>query len=307
VTLAPRNLLTLLLRGAVTLLRALPPRSVPALAWTGGTIWYLCDRRRRGRIRQNLKIAFGPTLAPAARRRLARDVFRHMARIPLEVIWFDRLATTPSQLERRCTFHGAWEPGRGGVLYTGHLGAWEMLIRAAPLRLGRLVTVVRRIRDPAIDAFVNRARGEVVAKHGAFPELVRVVREGAWVFLAGDQNAGAAGPFIPFLGLPASTHVSPALLALREGVPLVLAVAVRRPGSEMHFDLHLEAVAEPAAHEPTPEELHDLLTRLHARLEAWVREIPQQYNFLHRRWKDRPPGELPGPHLPSYDHHRPRI
>ena len=306
VTVAKRLMRALLVRAAVTVVRSLPPAAVPALAWLGGTAWYAYDGRRRRRVAENLKVAFGPDAGGSGRRRRARAVFCNMARVPIEVIWFDRLLASPRQFARRCTFHGPWTPGQGGVLFTGHLGAWETLIRAAPHRLGRLVTVVRRIPDPWIDSFVNRTRGEVVAKHGAYRTLTRAVQEGAWVFIAGDQNAGADGPFIPFLGLPASTHVSPALLALREGRPLALALALRRPGTAMHFDLVFEPIAHAAPHEPDEGEVRALLEQLSERLGAWVLRHPEEYNFLHRRWKDRPADEPPGPHLPVYDHHRPR-
>ena len=297
-------------KGVAAAVRALPPASLPVLAWLGGTGWYLLDRRRQRRIAENLRVAFGDALDEAARRRLARAVFRSMARVPLEVLWFERLLATPAQQAQRLRYHGTWpSPAPAGVAWGGHLGNWEVLVRAVQTRLGRMRSVARRIDNPGIQELVTRARGgrsEVIDKHGAYRDLVRTVRAGDWVGIVGDQNAGADGPFIPFFGLAASMHEAPARLALREGVPLVALAAVRRPGELLGFDVHAALLHPGGAPSREQAAVTALLGRMSAWLEAHVRENPAQYNFLHRRWKDRPPGEAAGPHLPAYDHHRPR-
>lgn len=300
-----------MIRLVVSLARSLPPGSIAPLSWIAGTGWWLVDARRRKRIAENLRVAFGPALDLPARRRLARSVFRNMARVPIEVLWFDRLLASPKQVERCCTFHGDWEQAGPdcGVLSGAHLGNWEVCIRAGRHRLGRFRTVVRPVGIPALDDLVTRIRGgpdSILEKHGAYRGLLRSLREGWWVGIASDQNAGAAGEFLPFFGLAASTHVAPAHLALREGAPVYFLAALRRPGSGFHFDVYLERLAHPAPRSATPEAVRALTTQISAHLEAWVRRRPAQYNFLHRRWKDRPPGEAAGPHLPQYDHHRPR-
>ncbi len=290
--------------------RSMPPRSLPSLAWLAGTVWYLLDARRRKRTAENLRVSFGDTLSVRARGQLAREVFRSMARVPLEVLWFERLLGSPRQLERRCTFHGTWPAARpAGVAWGGHIGNWELLVRAVQPRLGRMRSVARRIKDPAIQAIITGVRGgqsEVIDKHGAYRDLVRTIRDQAWVGIVGDQNAGTNGRFIPFFGLAASTYESPARLALREGVPLVLLAAIRRPGRELAFDIHAEVLREAGPRDRDLAAIEPLLGRMSAFLEGWARRHPEQYNFLHRRWKDRPPGEATGPHLPRYDHHRPR-
>lgn len=297
-------------RGLAATVRSLPPRSIPGLAWLGGSVWYLVDRRRRKRIAENLRVAFGEDPTGRSHRPLARAVFRSMARVPIEVLWFERLLASPRQVHARLTAHGAWPPARpAGVAWGGHLGNWEVLVRAVQGRLGRMRSVARRIDDPAIQDLVTRARGgrtEVIDKHGAYRDLVRTIRAGDWVGIVGDQNAGAQGPFIPFFGLEASMHEAPARLALREGVPLVALAAVRRPGATLAFDVHVEVLHAGGPPSRDPAAVTDLLTRMSRWLEGHVRAHPAQYNFLHRRWKDRPPGEAPGPHLPAYDHHRPR-
>jgi len=298
-----------LIRMVMTAAQALPPGSIGVLSLLAGRAWYLFDGRRRKRIAENLRIAFDDSLSDAERRALAKRVFTNMARIPIETLWFDRLLATPRQVERRCTFHGAWpDPdGPGGVLVAGHLGNWEVCIRACRHRFRRMRTVVRPVDIPAIDDLITRIRGgpeNVLEKHGAYSGLVRSLAEGYWCMIVSDQNAGAGGVFVPFFGLAASTHVSPALLARREGARLYFIACLRRPGPEIAYDVYLEPVPLPPEGGDEEAVLEALTAELSRRLEGWVRRSPDQYNFLHRRWKDRPPGEALGPHLPRYDHHR---
>lgn len=300
-----------MIRLVVSLARSLPPRSIGPLSWLAGTGWWIFDARRRKRISENLRVAFGAELDLPARRSLARLVFRNMARVPIEVLWFDRLLATPRQVERRCTFHGDWDSAGSqcGVLASAHLGNWEICIRAGRHRLGRFRTVVRPVGILALDDLVTRIRGgpeSILEKHGAYRGLLRSLRDHWWVAIASDQNAGTTGEFLPFFGLVASTHVTPAHLSLREGAPVYFLTALRRPGPEISFDVYLQFLAHPAPRSADPESVRALTGRISTHLEAWVRRAPEQYNFLHRRWKDRPPGEADGPHLPQYDHHRPR-
>jgi len=295
------------IRLAVALARGLPPRSMGPLSWIVGSLWYAVDVRRRRRIAENLRVALG--LRGRNARALARQVFRNMARVPIELIWFERLLATPRQVDRRCTFHGPWPgPEDGpGILFLGHLGSWEVTMLAARRRLGDLRAVARAIGNPAVEELFTRARGgrsQLVAKHGGYRDLVRALRDGAWVGIAGDQNAGRHGIFVPFFGLLASTWETPGRLALKINVPVALAVALRRPGPDLYFDLHFEDLPPFPPGACGPEAVRALNAALQKRLERWVRRAPQQYNFLHRRWKDRPPGEAPNTSLPQYDHHR---
>jgi KDO2-lipid IV(A) lauroyltransferase len=287
--------------------RAWPPRGIATVAWIAGTLWWAYDGRRRRRARENLRTAFGPEPDRRTLSRRTVRVFRNMVRVSIEVMWFDRLLASPAQVERRCTFSGPWRRGEPAcVMFTGHVGNWEAIPRAVRHRSGPIRPVVRRIPNPAVDAWANRMRGGsdgVIFKHGAYRDLVRSLRDGYHVLIVGDQNAGLRGLFVPFFGVPASTWETPARLALREGAPLDLVVVLRRPGPDIQFEVHRERLAHAAPPGRRPDAVHALTATAHARLEAWVRRAPEQYNFLHRRWKDRPPGEASGAPVPQYDHH----
>lgn len=291
--------------------RALPPRSIGPLAWIAGSLWYAVDGRRRRRCRANLTAAFGAS-SPHARGATIRRVFRNMARVPLEAICFPRVFASAEDVTRRCRFLGDWDAFRevapqGGVMWSGHLGNWELGAHALRLYPVPVSVVVRRFAQAGLERRMAASRGgdEAVIPHRtALGGIRRALRAKRWVGIVGDQNAGWNAMFVPFFGLPASTAGAPAWLAMEEQATIFFGAVVRRDGP-FAFDLHVKRLDTPAFDGDRRAAVTDVLTEYMAWLEARVREAPAQYNWLHRRWKSRPPGETPDPRLPSYDHHRP--
>lgn len=294
------------------LVRSLSARAAAGLASVGGSAWYLVDRRRRLRATENLRIAFGATLPPGERARLARGAFTSLLRVALEVLQQPRLLKCARDLDRRVWLHGDWRElhalsrpgGTGGVLVTGHVGNWELGARI--LRLYDVPTraVMRPIDNPLLDAHAVRARGgadSVIRKRGAVRDVLGTVRQGGWVALLADQNAGRGGVFVPFFGLRASTHPLPAVVALRLRLPLFAAACLRRPGVPFGFDIHVRRIdLGPPEDDVTDERVDAAMARVTAVLEGWVRAAPDQYNWVHRRWKSRPPDEAPSALWPAY-------
>lgn len=295
---------------AELLARSLPAQAIPNLADAAGTLWWLADGRRRERVRQNLRVAFGDGRPPAEVRRRTRAAFAAMLRVPLESFIQPRLLVSPRDLARRTRIHGDeallradWARGRGGLIVTGHLGNWELAGRLLSLHGLPARAVMRPVENPWIDARVRRARGgdaRVIGKRGAVHAVLETLRSGRWVALLADQNAGRGGVFVPFFGLPASTHPIPAVLALRLGLPLYVGAALRRPGRAFAFDVHLRRMDPGPGTEISDARVDALMAQVTATLEEWVRAAPEQYNWLHRRWKSRPPGEASNPGVPAY-------
>lgn len=304
-----------LLRLGETLVRSLPPAAAMRLGDACGTVWYLVDGRRRRRAGENLRVAFGEPPNPATRRRLVHATFRSMARVPFESLFMPRMLGSHRRFERRCRLLGDVDRmledcdlDRPGVLVTGHLGNWELTGHAIRLYPAPLAVVARPIENKYVNRHVLASRGGrriVIGRRGALPSILKALRNGTWVGFVADQNAGNQGEFVPFFGLAASTHGAPAWIACREGVALYVGVCLRRPGTLMQFDFHCRRLEHPGGIDATPDDIRELIARSMAQLEAWIRLDPAQYNWLHRRWKDRPKGEVRGPHLPRYDHHRP--
>jgi KDO2-lipid IV(A) lauroyltransferase len=286
-------------------LRSLPPAAALGLARALGLGWHLADRRRRRRAAENLRLALGPAASPSAERARLRAAFRAMALVPCEVVLAERLLRGGA-LRRRCRLLGDWaaleadrDAGRPALVVTGHLGNWEVGARAlAGVHPGTRV-VVRPLDVDRLEARATGLRGgarRVLAKRGAVGGALRAMREGDCVALVADQDAGRRGVFVPFFGVPASTSPAPAVLALRGGASLYLGACLRREG-RFAFDVHLERIPLPA---DGPREATALTRTLAEALERWVRRAPDQYNWLHRRWKTRPPDEAPTARVPSY-------
>lgn len=306
-TLAARALST-----AEALGLALPPRASLFLATVAGRVWWMLDGRRRVRARSNLAAVF-PQQDARTRERLVRNVFTSMARTPIESLFLPRLLGSRRQLDARASKEGDWEllladiaAGRGGVIVGAHLGAWETgtyVLRA----LGAQVSVVARPLDrAAVDAVATRRRGgsaAVIRHHGALAGMRKALGRGRWVALLADQNAGPQGHFVPFFGMPASTQALPLRIAQMEGVPVYVG-ATLRAGAPFRFRLFVKRLEIPL---PDPDRAHlDAAMRAyHTALEEWIGKAPDQYNWLHRRWRSRPPGEAPDLLLPRYDKHRP--
>lgn len=250
--------------------------------------------RRTGAI--NLRRAFGSSMSRADARRMTRRVLQHLTQSVAEGLWCLRpngaqAFVQSGRVQDECpdvTRRALTDP-RPKLLVTAHLGAWDLAILWARMAHGRGAVVQRVFDNRVLQAVLEWARaplGDTIAKHGAAGETLRRLRQGQSVAMIVDENAGARGCFVPFFGRLASTQRTPALLALQTGTPIVMAVMVRRPGGRY---LYRSAWFEPG--DPSASWTVDALTAaLAAQLEQWVRADPDQWRWIHWRWKARPDG-----------------
>jgi KDO2-lipid IV(A) lauroyltransferase len=291
--------------------RTLTGPAVARLAAIAGRVWFRLDARRRRRALENLRVAF-PGLREEDRADLARRAMGQLIQVPLEVLTSSRFLPDMRALERQVVPHGDYEQfrqdvarGAGGLIVAAHLGSWEVAARALLLAGVPARAVMRPLDNPYLNERIVGSRGgdrRVIGKRGAARQVLATLREKRWAALLADQNAGRHGAFVPFFGLEASTHVLPASLALRLGLPLYATACLRSDRGPWCFDLHFRRVLPAAADAPpTPRpEPREVLAEVSGAIERWVRLAPEQYNWVHRRWRTRPPGEPPGPHLPAY-------
>jgi KDO2-lipid IV(A) lauroyltransferase len=246
---------------------------------------------RRGVARANLALAF-PERSPAERDAVLAAHYRELGRIAAEYGRLPRLARTPegevvAGVEGGDTLRAL--AGRGVLMLSGHLGNFELL--AAWLsRFNPVDFLVKPMSNPAVEATVDRLRRDagvgVISTHGGVKQVVRALRAGHWIAVAGDQDARGHGVFVPFFGRLASTAEGPARLSLQTGAPIVYGACRRLPDGRHHL-----ALDPPQWGQGKADDAGVLaLTAWHtARLEARVRETPEQWFWLHRRWKTAPP------------------
>ncbi|MBN2492169.1 MAG: lysophospholipid acyltransferase family protein [Planctomycetes bacterium] len=283
------------LKLGLLLIDRLPPAATVWLARAVADLWYAVDARRRQIACENI-LRSGVAASPRAAARIARASFRHLPLVVLESLRSERLFARGNWRER-VVFEAPAEtmallaaPGQGLILVSGHLGNWE--IAAQLLSKTKPVTgITRGMNNPLAHALMlrrkPRARFTLMPMHDANPaRFFAVLRRGDVLALLMDQHARRRGMMVPFFGTPASTHTSPALLHLVTGAPLCFGYCVRTgPGA---FRL---VAGPPLSHPPTgrrEEDIRTILEALNRQLEDAIRRYPEQYLWVHRRWRERP-------------------
>jgi KDO2-lipid IV(A) lauroyltransferase len=185
----------------------------------------------------------------------------------------------------------ACQPG-AKVCVTGHFGNFEALGHVCSFWGFRTYTVARPLDNPYLHALVTRFRESmgqrILAKSHSAGQADEVLQTGGLLALLGDQHAGAKGCVIDFLGRPASCHKALALFALLNRAPIIV-VTCQRAGRPMHFRMGLDALVDPATNPPEASSVEDLTQWYNDALEARIRQVPEQYWWLHDRWKDLKP------------------
>lgn len=285
---------------AKTVLGALPRPVARAAGMAIAGAFYLAHRRLITVGRRNLALAF-PEKTEAERRRLLRRLYRHLGRQLAEFCLFPRYRR--DQLERWVETEGlehylaARARGRGVLILTGHLGAWEVSSFAHSLNGYPLKFVIRPLDNPYLDAMVNRYRGlhgnRPIGKNHFARQLLAAMQANETVGILLDQNSSPPqGVFVPFFGHLACTAAGLAKIAARTGAAVVPGFTVWEPAKRKYV-LRFAPALDLAA---TGEEAADALANTAAcaaEIERWIRQYPDQWLWVHRRWKTRPPGEPP--------------
>jgi KDO2-lipid IV(A) lauroyltransferase len=251
------------------------------------------DRRRA---HEHLAAAF-PDLDDDDRRRLLRKTARHLGETLAEIVWLWR-ASPPSILSRTEVrgfehLHAAREAGRGVVLVTGHCGNWEWLNAVLGIEQLPMTIAVREVYDPRLNEIARRLRARFGAKvvergRGAGRALMAALRRNRVVGLLVDQDIrNIPGVFVPFFGRPAWTPAGGAQLALAARCPIVPTFIHRRSDGTHLAEAH-PPLPPPSSSDPQ-EAVLELTAAATAAIEAQVRAHPDQWVWMHRRWRTPPP------------------
>jgi KDO2-lipid IV(A) lauroyltransferase len=251
---------------------------------------------RRRVAEQNLALAF-PGWGAGERSAVLRAHYRELGRVTAEYAHLDRLARRPLGeviVEARGLEHVEAIRGRGAVIMSGHYSNFE-LVGAWLTRLNPVDFVVRPLSNRGVEALIARRRAAAgvgcISTSEGTRRIYDALSAGRWVAFLADQDARRRGVFVPFFGVPASTPVGPARVALRTGAPLVMGFVARRADGRFDF----EVVPPLEVEEPGAPDAVLRLTALHAAvLEQRVRARPELWFWLHRRWKTRPQGAEDG-------------
>jgi KDO2-lipid IV(A) lauroyltransferase len=216
----------------------------------------------------------------------------HLSRIVHRTNWRQYFNFATLEDGRRVV--GALTCGRSVLVVTAHFGNWELSSYVTGILGFKLHAIARPIDNPHIDAWLRRWREEtgqkMLAKKGEFDRIEDVLKTGQTLVTLGDQDAGARGHFVDYFNRPASTHKAVALLAIEHKVPLVV-IGCARVGGPMQYHVYAEDVIDPEEYANRPDAARAITERFTSALERLVRRHPEQYFWLHRRWKHQPPAK----------------
>jgi Kdo2-lipid IVA lauroyltransferase/acyltransferase len=288
----------LLVRVALSLIQAVSMETCQAVCrWVA---WLADDvlRIRGAVVDENLRIAF-PEKSEVQRRDLAHRMWQHLLLMVCEIGQIQR-KIHETNWRNYVTVHNKREwirlVGRPGpkVCVTGHFGNFEALGHICSFWGFRTYTVARTLDNPYLDRVVSRFRESmgqrILPKSHSAGQADEVLRTGGILALLGDQHAGKKGCAVEFMGRPASCHKALALFALLNRAPMMV-VTCTRTDKPLRFSMGLDAVIDAADNPPECGSVEDLTQWYNDILAARIRQQPEQYWWLHDRWKDLKAGK----------------
>jgi Kdo2-lipid IVA lauroyltransferase/acyltransferase len=277
------------------LTKLLPRRALLATGrGIGSFVWNVVKFRRQV-ILDNLTHAFGSEKDDTWVQNTALEFYRNLGMTLMEFLASGH--RSPQDLRNNVVIEGREHVeqlearGEGALFVSGHFGNFELMLPRASLEGISVSGIAKPQSNKLIDAFHNKLRTregvDIIPTGGSFPRILKIIEDGGFVALLGDQDAGSKGQFVDFLGRPASVSRGPATLAVKAGCPLLMVFLFRQPDNS-----HLLKIEPPIERDPTwdDETAIKRLTEIHtSKLEEAVRQAPAMYYWVHRRWKTRPP------------------
>jgi len=249
---------------------------------------------------ENISFAF-PDWSEEQKLELVRKHFIHLGRLLAGTLyasrmnheWMDKYLTyDPNSLKIEQETN---QEKIGVVLVSGHLGTWELLVQFMGLRM-KGAGIYKKIRNPYVDKWVKSLReknGILLVTTDESSRVMKLLKEGYWIGFGSDQNAGKAGIFVNFLNRPASTYQGPALMAYLTGAKLLLYSVVCGENGKVIVRVQNMGVIDKKKfpnRDTAVRHYTELWTQL---LEEEVKLFPDQYFWVHRRWRTKP-GDFPG-------------
>jgi KDO2-lipid IV(A) lauroyltransferase len=286
------------IRVLLVLLGLLPLGLASDLGAALGRLGYWLAGKERRKALASLACAF-PERSEAERRALARACFEHLGRMALEFACVKQLDRRVDEWvdwtpESRAAFDAALARGKGVVFVTGHVGNWELLARRAGLAGYPVFTIAREASDGRTTALIERLRASGGVRPiwrgrpGAAKEMLRALKSGAVLGLLIDQDTKVQSVWVPFFGHLAKTPRAAAELALRTGAAVMTGFCHRVAPHRYRIVMREVPVPEGDGDEAVTA-LTATLTR---GIEEAIRQYPEQWVWMHERWKSPP--EAPG-------------
>lgn len=283
-------------------LRLMPRRAATWFGIACGRLaFHVLGKLRRVGLR-NLELAF-PEKSDIERNAIFKSAFRNLGRVMATVSRFGRLdasnITDLIEYDPAPEFAAAYEKtkteGRGRIILGGHIGNWELQAFSYPVFFEPLSFLARRMDNPKIEEMVLKIRTRLgnrqIDKTNSAASIMRILRGGGTIGVLADVNSHPKeGVFVPFFGIPACTASGVAMLAIRANAAIVPMFAMWDEAKGRYF-IHHEDIIEPASTGDRKRDIEQTTALCVAATERVIRRFPDQWIWIHRRWKTRPPGD----------------
>jgi len=265
------------------------------VSWFGKLFYHLIPYRRAV-VLENFRRVFGDTLPEGEIVRLAQAYYAHYIRFLVEFIRLPLMSAKKKKrlirVENMESPLRAHEKGKGLILLTGHFGNWEVSTVAGITQFPQFKGLFHFVRRPLNPQWLNefitrrfrRAGFGTISKRGSLDTILSLLENGSVIVYVFDQTAGTGECIVvDFFGQPARTFKSPALLAMSTGAPVIPASSWRE--SDGTHVLRFEEPLPPIEHENTGEAIRQNTRAYNAALERMLLRHPEQWIWMHRRWK----------------------
>lgn len=254
-------------------------------------------RYRRKVILDNLRKVYGDQL-PKPQKQFIHEIYKHFIFLWMEFLQSPHINSETVNRLLHIKNPEVLEMIRrresGIIFISGHFGNFEWLGQGLTLmNLPPILGIAKKQSNLKVDAFIVKLRQQngmrIIYTKEAMRESEKALRNKEIVAIAFDQDARHKGVFVDFMGLPSSTAVGTAVLHLRTGAKIVLVISVRKDYAQ--FDVYLKEIKIPELSGTLDDKIKAITQICTSEFEKWVRRYPEQWFWVHKRWKTQPPAE----------------
>jgi KDO2-lipid IV(A) lauroyltransferase len=284
-----------LITALISFLNFLPRNTAISLAGFLGRLSYFLISPARRKTNENLKLSFGNEKTGKQLRKIAVQVFVNLGKNVVDAVRLKKMKWDDvdkiTEIEGLEYFDTAYRAGKGVIGFTGHIGNFELMAAYFSLRGYKLSVIGREVYDPRLDRLLVENRESVglknISSFAGVKPLLRVLKKGEFLGILADQDSSRIrGIFVDFFGRPARTPVGPVLLAYKTGSPIVPMAIVRK--GKNRYKIIVKPPVELACSDNQEKDITDTLQRSTDALASIIRQYPDQWLWMHDRWKSRP-------------------